>query len=195
MSLLSTRNNYLGLKLGYKSPKKYSFASHDKAKYWNYEKNKINPENVPKDSNEKYWFDCHDCKCCSFELKINDITADDKWCPLCELKSLPCIATVDKDDTIAICNKPSLASSRNSNYCSKHAHTYRLEKPEDCPICLEKISEETERPLSCGHWIHKNCFNKCQSNNCPICRSIVSDQSKMLIFYFSLRTTHPIGTI
>jgi hypothetical protein len=46
---------------------------------------------------------------------------------------------------------------------------YRFEKPDDCPICLEKL-DDIEEPLSCGHWFHPICISKCLTTECPLCR-------------------------
>ena len=56
----------------------------------------------------------------------------------------------------------------NGKYCYDHNYKYRLDKPEECAICMEYISEKTETPLECGHWFHKSCL--LQINKCPLCR-------------------------
>jgi hypothetical protein len=56
----------------------------------------------------------------------------------------------------------------NGKYCYDHNYKYRLDKPEECAICMEHISEQTETPLECGHWFHKSCL--LQINKCPLCR-------------------------
>ena len=38
-----------------------SFATHPKAKYWDYEKNILKPEDVALNSSKKFWFICGDC--------------------------------------------------------------------------------------------------------------------------------------
>ena len=58
----------------------------------------------------------------------------------------------------------------DKKYCIKHEHRYRLEKPDDCPICMDEISESSETPLECGHWIHKNCLIPTNLHICPVCR-------------------------
>jgi len=46
--------------------------------------------------------------------------------------------------------------------------SFRQEKPEDCPICTEKIGDEDI--LECGHWIHISCVKKHFKPECPVCR-------------------------
>ena len=48
---------------------------------------------------------------------------------------------------------------------------YKFDKPSDCPICLENITNEL-RPLNCGHWVHKDCLLR-WNDMCPTCRSPV----------------------
>lgn len=44
-----------------------------------------------------------------------------------------------------------------------------LNKPEDCCICLESMSEKC-RKLSCGHFFHDNCLSEIKKMECPLCR-------------------------
>lgn len=70
----------------------------------------------------------------------------------------------------------------NHKYCDEHSHKYRLEKPDDCPICMENISNETETPLHCGHWVHKECLKLTNVEKCPVCREKMTDEEIMYIF-------------
>ena len=45
-----------------------------------------------------------------------------------------------------------------------------MEKPSDCCICYETLSEE-DKPLSCGHVIHLECVKKHFKPECPLCRA------------------------
>jgi very-short-patch-repair endonuclease len=60
-----------------------SFASSDKVKYWS-NKNIIQPREVFKNSNTKYWFKC--AKQHEFESQINNVT-NGSWCPQCVNKT------------------------------------------------------------------------------------------------------------
>jgi hypothetical protein len=82
-----------------------------------------------------------------------------------------CIAIETVDNIIQSCGQSVISSSRDGNYCSDHAHQYRLEKPDDCSVCLNPISEDLESPLMCGHWTCINCLKASQKLECPVCRS------------------------
>ena len=60
--------------------------------------------------------------------------------------------------------------NENSHYCDNHKDKYRFEKPDECAVCMESISEQNETPLECGHWIHKQCLINANKHNCPMCR-------------------------
>lgn len=49
---------------------------------------------------------------------------------------------------------------------------------EDCPICLQEITQEQNRKLECGHIFHKECLNTWFTNNytCPICRTEIIEE-------------------
>ena len=70
----------------------------------------------------------------------------------------------------------------SSEYCSTHKHKYRLEKPDECPICMELISETTEIPLECGHWIHKECLKLSGTRKCPVCRCCMKQKDIIYVF-------------
>lgn len=61
---------------------------------------------------------------------------------------------------------------KNYNYCKLHYKQYNFEKPEECPICMEKL--DNTPPLKCGHWIHKECIMKWKEDTCPICRAKIN---------------------
>ena len=56
----------------------------------------------------------------------------------------------------------------NGEYCKQHVDRFRLEKPDECPVCYEKFDENM--PLSCGHWVHRICMKNGKKSQCPICR-------------------------
>ena len=66
-----------------------SFASHPKCKYWNYEKNEINPNEIVKTSSTPCWFTCPDCKH-DFKKGLNEITTGKRWCRYCTPKWIFC---------------------------------------------------------------------------------------------------------
>lgn len=60
-----------------------SFASHEKAKYWNYElNNNIKPLNIFKTNKEKYYFNCPDCGHIIHSV-LSEITTKNRWCAYC----------------------------------------------------------------------------------------------------------------
>ncbi len=77
-----------------------SFASHDKAKYFNIELNNgLNPRKLSKSSNEKYWFNC----VCGhkFNAGLHSIVSG-SWCPYC---AVPCSKLCDNEKCIDCLNK------------------------------------------------------------------------------------------
>jgi hypothetical protein len=50
--------------------------------------------------------------------------------------------------------------------------SYVSEKPCECPVCFESLNNEL-KPLSCGHWTHKECIVKSKKECCPICRQSI----------------------
>jgi hypothetical protein len=61
-----------------------SFASYDKAQYWDNNKNKINPRQIIKGSGNKYWFICKNGH--NFVQGLNS-TSNGRWCPYCVNKT------------------------------------------------------------------------------------------------------------
>jgi len=58
-----------------------SFISHPKSKCWHRDKNKLNPRQVFKSSDNKYWFTCPDCNH-DFDTSLSNVT-NGNWCPYC----------------------------------------------------------------------------------------------------------------
>jgi hypothetical protein len=54
-----------------------------------------------------------------------------------------------------------------------NSRQYALEKPDECPVCLEKLSDE-EKPWPCGHYVHRTCITRSFKAECPLCRSKLS---------------------
>ena len=70
----------------------------------------------------------------------------------------------------------------NGQFCNKHSHKYRLEKPDECPICFDEISSETETPLQCGHWIHRLCIQPTNLHKCSLCNQKMTQDEINYIF-------------
>ena len=77
---------------------------------------------------------------------------------------------------VQCCNKTT------NKFCENHKHRYRFEKPEECPICFEEISSETETPLGCGHWIHKACLTPSNLHKCSLCQTEMTQPEIDFIF-------------
>ena len=153
---------------------KNSFASHDKAKYWNTTKNNdIHPWNVVLNSERKYWFDCSKC-CHSFEMGLDKITSG-CWCPYC---CKPC-KNLCESDNCKHCFKNSFASHEKSKFW--HPNKNIGLKPRDihlnstniswfkCPDCNHDFDKVTYSIMN-GHWC-PFCSNQrlCENNNCNLC--------------------------
>ncbi len=51
---------------------------------------------------------------------------------------------------------------------------YKFPKPKTCPVCWCSI-HQCQRPLICGHWVHRICIKKSGKSECPICRQELLD--------------------
>lgn len=65
--------------------------------------------------------------------------------------------------------------SINKNFCEKHSINCKLNDPEECSICMEKLTYKTH--LQCGHCFHDDCIDTwfTSNNTCPICRQKCND--------------------
>lgn len=100
----------------YKTPKSFedSFASHPRSQFWNYEMNgDINPKNLKKSVNEKFWFKCDKCFH-DFDTTLNNLTTHNRWCPYC--CNPP--QKLCEDDNCELCFGKSFASHSKSEYWS-----------------------------------------------------------------------------
>jgi len=59
---------------------------------------------------------------------------------------------------------------KDYKYCSLHYKQFSLEKPDECPVCMESL-ENVNIPLKCGHWIHHECILQWKEDTCPMCRT------------------------
>lgn len=90
-----------------------SFAKSKMSKYWNYEKNIKNPDEVSLCSAQKFWFACEKCNH-DFLTNPHSISKG-SWCPYC---SVPTRKLCD-DKKCTYCYKKSVASHKKSCYWSK----------------------------------------------------------------------------
>jgi Probable Zinc-ribbon domain len=87
-----------------------SFASHPRVKFWCQEKNSVNPRQLFKCSNKKYWFKCEECHHV-FEAQLNSIS-NDTWCPYCSVPP----KRLCEDDNCKICFDKSFASHPRAKF-------------------------------------------------------------------------------
>jgi very-short-patch-repair endonuclease len=95
-----------------------SFASHEKAIYWN-DKNELKPRDVFKCSNLKYIFNCIKCNH-EFETILNSIVQEDIWCNYCSNNNL-----CNKEDCKVCFDKSFASHSGSSNWSNKNKTTPR----------------------------------------------------------------------
>lgn len=68
----------------------------------------------------------------------------------------------------------------NEEYCKKHHKQYN--NKDDCSVCMENVNMNTECPLECGHWFHKQCIVQTNLHICPLCRTRMTDEETSYIF-------------
>ena len=151
-----------------------SFASFEKSKYWNVDKNKnIKPREIFKSCNNKFWFDCPMCKG-TFETALNDVKKGN-WCPFCknktELKLYKNISTIYPE----IIRQYKVEWCKNTSYLRFDFFIPELN------IIIELDGPQHFRQIS--NWLspdnqHKNdkYKEKCANdNNCSIIRILQED--------------------
>nr|WNL49566.1 restriction endonuclease [Marseillevirus sp.] len=94
-----------------------SFASSNKAEFWNFEKNKKSPREVFISSGKKYWFECGKCKH-SFDAILNNV-AKGCFCPFCSNRRL-C-----SSDECKMCFEKSFASHDKAEFWSVEKNKQR----------------------------------------------------------------------
>jgi hypothetical protein len=152
---------------------KASFASHPRAKYWS-KRNILSPREVSRCSNSKYWFICNKCHH-EFDLKLNDCTLRNYWCPYCAGKRL-----CPDHDNCDVCFDRSFASHPRANCWSdtnnvdprdvmKNTH-----KEYDfwCSKCKHIFSMRLDSVVK-GHWCsYCNGDALCEDNECDFCHDV-----------------------
>ena len=99
--------NYMYSKMSI--PFEKSFASHEKSRFWNYEKNgDIHPKDVTKHSKKKFYFNCDKCRHI-FSAVVGNIVDRNSWCPYC-------YNSICFDEFCKMCFDKSFASHEMSEY-------------------------------------------------------------------------------
>jgi hypothetical protein len=150
-----------------------SFASHEKAKYWNKEKNNILPRNVFCSSNTKRWFDCGICNH-TFNLNLNNLYSRNGWCRYCAHKAL-C-----DDEKCKMCFTNSFAKHEKSKYWHP-TKNYPLVPRQVllgsgkkcwfyCTVCFHDVDILLHNVVSGGQWC-RFCahFELCNDLICQFC--------------------------
>ena len=155
-----------------------SFASHEKANFWNLEKNKILPRFEHKSGKKKMWFNCN----CghTFEKSLNNMRTG-QWCPYCCIS----VQKLCNEDDCQLCFSNSFASHEKAKYwniindytprqvikgttkkywfnCDKCNHTFEKilstvsseKQPTWCPYCSKC------KPILCKDDNCQQCFNR-----------------------------------
>ncbi len=69
------------------------------------------------------------------------------------------------------------------DYCKRHLNLQKprlLEKPIECPVCLEEFTDTGSKQLTCGHWVHIDCICNMQNTSCcPVCRQRIHYSQSM----------------
>lgn len=68
------------------------------------------------------------------------------------------------------CQRSWEGGNEKKKLCPLHQKQYALEKPEECPVCLEEFKKE-EEPWPCGHYVHRTCITQSLKAECPMCRT------------------------
>ncbi|AHA45956.1 restriction endonuclease [Insectomime virus] len=147
-----------------------SFASHEKAEFWDFEKNKQTPRDVFANSNKMFWFKCETCKHL-FEARPNSVSKG-SFCPFCSNKQL-CLS-----DECEICFEKSFASSNKARFWSIEKNKQR---PRgffvssgkkfwfECEVC-EHAFQSILRDISRGSFCPFCSSDElCLSDKCEIC--------------------------
>ena len=148
-----------------------SFASHDKSQYWDNNKNDISAREIFKNSANKYFFICNECKH-NFDIAPAQINSQGHFCPYCVNQRL---CGIEECET---CIEKSFAKNSFSQYWSdknevmpyqifnKTHKKYKF----DCRECNHEFE------IAISH-IRENKFNcvfcasalLCDDNRCDIC--------------------------
>jgi very-short-patch-repair endonuclease len=147
-----------------------SFASHEKSKYFS-ERNKLDPRQVPKNSNFKYWFDCDKCDHKFYSI-LNNVVGKNRWCPYCANQQL-CT-----DDNCNDCYQKSFASLEKSKYLSDRniKNARQIFKGSitkywfDCDKCFHSFCNAPAYINYKNSWC-PFCVNQklCTDNDCDFC--------------------------
>jgi very-short-patch-repair endonuclease len=151
-----------------------SFASHEKAQFWDYEKNgDLKPRDVFKSSGKKYWLNCQQCFH-SLHIALNHVVGG-RWCPYCSKPP----QKLCNDNHCNLCHEKSFASNEQSQFWDdakngdvkprdiiKGSHTKYWLK---CHLCSHSFYS-TINNIVRGSWCPYCANNKlCDNHHCNLC--------------------------
>ena len=148
-----------------------SFASHEKSKYWS-NQNTEQPRDVFKNSNKKFWFECHLCKH-TFDSPLCSITSGGRWCPYCANQKLcneeSCLSCYDK--SFASHEKSKYWSNQNTEQARDVFKNSHKKFCFDCHLCKHTFDSQLDS-INKGQWC-PYCANPpkrlCNEESCLSC--------------------------
>ena len=172
-----------------------SFMYNEKSKYWNYNLNKIKPRDIFNNTNNKYWFNCQECRH-NFEITPSHIN-EGKWCSYCK-GDLLC-----KDTKCNYCFEKSFASHEKAKCWNNELNNINQREVlknsskkyhfncDNCPHTFSKILSD----INGGHWCpycYISSSNFCDKNDCFHCfdKSFAS-HAKCKYWDFEKNNTEP----
>ena len=65
------------------------------------------------------------------------------------------------------------------HYRGQHEGYCKLHRPNDCPICYERMTSKDTTTTRCKHVYHSTCLERWLTTNhtCPLCRETLREQS------------------
>jgi very-short-patch-repair endonuclease/DNA-directed RNA polymerase subunit RPC12/RpoP len=139
-------------------PYERSFASNNKSQFWSKIKNgDIQPRQVFKSTDKKYWFDCNDCGH-DFDVSLLNVTSG-QWCPYCAGRKI-CENILCQE-----CNDKSFASNNKCQFWSKTKNGH---------IQPRQVFKSTYKKYwfdctDCGHDFNKVLYSVTSGQWCPYC--------------------------
>jgi very-short-patch-repair endonuclease len=151
-----------------------SFASHEKAKYWNNDKNEILPRQALKNSTKKFFFNCIVCLHI-FDISLAQITNMNQFCQYCVNQRL-C-----DDEKCEDCYNKSFAKNPSSKFWSKKntlnprdifnkTHKKYLF---DCEVCNHTFEKSVSgiSSLTFCPYCSISSYILCDDNKCVMCHN------------------------
>ncbi len=141
---------------------KKCFASHDKSKFWNLEKNNgIKALEISTSSDKKYWFRCDTCEH-DFDMNIYDVVYKNLWCPFCSNRRR---CDVNKITDCSSCYSKCFSSHEKAKF-------WNYEKNNGIKPLEVSLNSNKKFWFTCSickHDFDSNLGNIVNGNWCPYC--------------------------